>query len=58
MFLGPVNSVKQTLGPDQNKRMRQPAALSQFWLLFSVIGKVPFFALMLNDRLLLHKRLV
>ena len=28
MFLGPVNAVKQTLGPDRNKLMRQPAALS------------------------------
>ena len=27
MFLGPVNAVKQTVGPDQNKQMRLPAAL-------------------------------
>ena len=28
MFLGPVNAVKQTVGPDRNKRMRQPVVLS------------------------------
>ena len=28
MFVGPVNIVKQTVGPDQNKQMQQPAALS------------------------------
>ena len=28
MFLGPVNAVKQNVGPDRIKRMRQPAALS------------------------------
>ena len=42
MFLGPVNAVKQTVGPDPNKRMEQPAALSQFLATFFVIGKVPF----------------
>ena len=34
MFLGPVNAVKQTVGPDQNKGMRQPAALLYFLATF------------------------
>ena len=42
MFLGPVNAVKQTVGPDRNKQMRKPAALSYFFGYFFVIGKVPF----------------
>ena len=58
--LGPVNAVKQTVRPDRNKRMQQPTALSWFLatFFFFVIGKVPFFYLMLNDRLPLHKRLL
>ena len=28
IFLGPVNAIKQTVGPDRNKRIRQPAVLS------------------------------
>ena len=40
MFLGPVNAVKQTVGPDQNKGMWQPAALLYF--LVFLIGKVLF----------------
>ena len=34
MFLGPVKAVKQTVGPDQNKRMQQHAALSWFLVTF------------------------
>ena len=28
MFLGPYNAVKQTVGPNRNKQMQQPAAVS------------------------------
>ena len=49
MFLGPVNAVKQTVGPDRNKRIQQPAALPWFLATFIVLGKVPFFYLILND---------
>ena len=54
MFLGPVNTVKQTVGPDRNKRMRQLLPYHSFLVCFVVVGKVPFF----NDRLPLCKRLV
>ena len=54
MCLGPINAVKQTVGPDWNKRMRQ-SAIIVFGYFFFVIGKVPFFDLMLIDRLRLRK---
>ena len=53
-FLGPVNAVKHTVGPDRNKRMRQLLPYHSFLVCFVVVGKVPFF----NDRLPLSKRLV
>ena len=30
MFLGPVNAMKQTVGPDRNKRMRYRSFIATF----------------------------
>ena len=45
---------RETVDPDQNKRMRQLLPYHSFLVCFVVVGKVPFF----NDRLRLCKRLV
>ena len=42
MFLGPVNAVKQTVGPDRNERMRQLLPYHSFLVCFVVVGKVLF----------------
>ena len=43
-----VNAVKQTVGPDRNKRMRQLLPYHSFFFFFLfvcfvLVGKVPFF---------------
>ena len=61
-FLSPVNAVKQTVGRDRNKRMRQLLPYHSLFFFcffflfvcFVLVGKVPFF----NDHFPLCKRLV